>query len=74
MAGVVVNILKEQFGLFRYCMSVVTVFYLLFSFGKADALIASYNVAQLGGEMSYRDVAYLTGLSADAVPVLSSCE
>ncbi len=74
MAGVVINIVKEEFELFRYCVSVVAVCYLLFSFGKVDSLIASYNVAQLGNDMSYEDVAYLAGLSADAVPALSKCE
>lgn len=74
MAGVIVNIIRGEFELFRYCMTVVTVCYLLFSFGRVDALTASYNTAHLGEDMSYEDVAYLTSLSADAVPALSRCE
>lgn len=74
MAGVAINIVKSEFELFRYCMSVVAACYLLLSFGKVDLLIASYNVAQLGNDMSYEDVVYLAGLSADAVPALIKCE
>ena len=48
MAGVVLEIREESFQLFGYCMAVVTVFYLVFSFGRVDALVASYNIAQLG--------------------------
>lgn len=71
MAGVVRNVIKEDFPLFRYCTMVVTVFYLIFSFGRADHLIASYNMAQAEEEISYEDFVYLTNLSMDAVPALS---
>lgn len=71
MAGVIINIVKEKFHLFRYCMTVVTVCYLIFSFGRADYLIASYNVAQMGNSISYEDITYLTNLSMDAAPALS---
>ncbi len=74
MAGAVLHVIKEKFDLFRYCTAVVTVFYLLFSFGRADYIIASYNMAQVGTEIGYEDVAYLTSLSADAVPALSRYE
>lgn len=71
MAGIMVNIVRERFQLFRYCIAVVTVCYLLFSFGRVDYLIACYNTAQLGNAISYEDIAYLTGLSLDAAPALS---
>lgn len=71
MAGVMINIVKEKFELFRYCMTVVTVCYLIFSFGRPDYLIASYNVAQMKDSISYEDITYLTSLSMDAAPVLS---
>ena len=74
MAGVIVNIVKGEFGLFRYCMAVVTVFYLVFSFGRPDALVASYNLAQSGDGMSYGDIVYLANLSMDAAPALSKCK
>ena len=71
MAGIMVNIVREKFQLFRYCMAVVTVCYLLFSFGRVDYLIACYNTAQMGNAISYEDIAYLTELSLDAAPALS---
>lgn len=73
LAGVILNIQRERFQLFRYCMAVVTVFYLVFSFGRPDTLVAAYNLAQFEDEVSYQDVAYLTNLSMDAVPALSRC-
>lgn len=74
MAGVIVNIVKGEFSLFRYCMAVVTVFYLLFSFGRPDALVASYNLAKQGDSISYGDIVYLANLSMDAAPALSKCK
>lgn len=58
MAGVVITVLRPEFGLFRYCMTVVTVFYLIFSFGRSDYFIAKYNVAQMGEEISFEDLEY----------------
>ncbi len=43
--GVVVQIIKEDFPLFRYHMAVVTVLYLALSFAHPDYLIARVNVA-----------------------------
>lgn len=74
MAGVIVNIVKGKFRLFRYSMAVATVFYLLFSFGRPDALVASYNLAMQGDSISYGDIAYLASLSMDAAPALSKCK
>lgn len=71
MAGVVAAVSHPKFGLFRYCVGVAAVFYLVFSFGRTDVLIAEYNVAHMGQDISYEDLRYLTGLSMDVVPVLS---
>lgn len=71
MAGVVGNIIKKEFSLFRYEMVVVTVFYLVFSFARPDYWIAKYNISRIGNEMSYTDVSYLCNLSSDAVPALT---
>lgn len=71
MAGVVAAVTHPKFGLFRYCVAVVAVFYLVFSLGRPDVLIAEYNVAHMGQDISYEDLQYLTGLSMDVVPVLS---
>ena len=43
--GVVANIFKEGFPLFRYCMTVVAVLYLALSFAHPDLIIARVNVA-----------------------------
>lgn len=43
--GVVVNIFKESFPLFRYSMTVVAVLYLALSFAHPDLIIARVNVA-----------------------------
>ena len=71
MAGVVFTVHKPEFALFRYCMAVVTVFYLVFSFGRPDAIVAEYNVARVGQDISLDDLEYLSNLSMDAAPVLS---
>ncbi len=70
MAGVVITVQKPEFGLFRYCMAVVTVFYLAFSFGQPDVLVAEYNTAKLKDDISYEDLAYLADLSMDTAPIL----
>lgn len=71
LAGVVITIVHREFKLFRYCVAVVAAFYLIFSFGKVDALVARYNVGRMGDDISYEDLNYLADLSVDAVPALS---
>lgn len=71
MAGVVTAVQRREFDLFRYCMVVVTAFYLVFSFARPDVLVAEYNVAQMGEDISYEDLEYLASLSLDAAPTLS---
>jgi len=67
--GVILQLYKKQFSLFRYGVVVVTICYLGLSFAHPDYWIARYNVAQQksGIEIDYD---YLHGLSADAAPVL----
>lgn len=43
--GIVVNIFRESFPLFRYCMAAVAVFYLALSFAHPDYIIAKVNIA-----------------------------
>ena len=76
-AGVLINIFKAGFPLFRYSLAVVTVLYLALSFAHPDYIIARVNVANIavteGGEKSaaaYHDYWYLSRLCADAAPVL----
>ncbi len=78
--GIVINIFKEGFPLFRYSMVVVTVLYLLLSFSRPDYIIAKVNVGNIAGreaatEMNtdrraYSDYVFLSRLSADAAPVI----
>ena len=69
LTGLIIQICNENFKLFRYCMTVVTVFYLTLSFAHPDYWIAKYNVAHM--EEEYTDLYYLSRLSADAAPVMA---
>lgn len=76
--GIIISILKESFPLYRYCMVVVTVCYLILSFSHPDYWIAKVNVAGMNPEThseffegdAYTDYRFLSKLSADAAPVL----
>lgn len=75
--GVLINIFKTDFPLFRYSVAVVTMVYLVLSFSHPDYLIARVNVASAAGMeegvesgTGYHDYRYLSGLCADAAPVL----
>lgn len=78
--GIVINVFMEDFPLFRYSVAVVTVLYLLLSFAKPDYIIAKVNISKTVHEdyvvteytdrKPYSDYYYLSGLSADAAPVL----
>lgn len=46
MAGSTVSVYKEDWNSFRYCLPIVTVFYLVFALSGVDQRIAEYNVAQ----------------------------
>lgn len=85
-AGVIIDLYKENFSLFRYGLTAVTVMYLGLSFAHPDLIIAQVNIAGAPRQESlgagpeaadgmeerapYRDFAYLGSLSADAAPVL----
>lgn len=73
MIGVMWNIRKENFALFRYGMVMVTVFYLALSFSHPDYWIAKYNIAMMEEELCYEDLSYLCSLSLDAAPALAEC-
>lgn len=65
--GVVIQIYKESFPLFRYGMTVVTVFYIGLAFSHPDYVIAKFNLENSGASLDY---SYLAELSSDAAPVL----
>ena len=77
LAGIVGKTLKDSFPLFRYGLCVITVCYLVLSYGRPDYWIARYNISaglEQGTEKaetgSGLDTWYLSGLSADAAPVI----
>ena len=77
--GVIVSIFRQRFPLFRYCCVAVTCCYIALSFSHPDYWIARINMANVNGKEqgggffkgeAYRDLSYLSFLSADAAPVL----
>ena len=71
MAGVVILIFKNQFPLFRYCLAVVTVFYIGLAFARPDYQIARYNLTH-GDRGAQIQEGYLSLLSVDAAPAVAS--
>ena len=77
-AGVIAYIVKERFPLFRYSLVVFTCFYIGLSFSHPDYWIAKVNLASTSETRSsffksnvlYEDYDFLSGLNADAAPVL----
>lgn len=80
LTGMILTIYRKDFPLFRYCMMVVTSFYVILAFSHPDYFIAKCNLAQLEcnrqkdsfflGEQ-YADWGYLGTLSADAAPAIA---
>ena len=86
--GVIINIYKKEFDLFRYGVVVVTVVYLAFSFSHPDYYIAKVNLSRayyegleqpdpkagdfFQSDEFYNDFWYLRNTCADAAPVLVS--
>ena len=68
--GVLLQMYRKQFSLFRYCVVVVTVSYLLLSFSHPDYVVAKYNVAKLDELTVNENDGYYRGLCADAAMVL----
>lgn len=84
MIGVTISIRRKEFPLFRYCVTVLTVCYVLFSFGRPDYFIAKVNTDNMekrtqyeffSNSPVYKDQQYLAYyLCSDAAPVLISSE
>ncbi len=81
--GVLLQIWKNRFPLFRYSMTLVSVLYIFLAFSHPDYWIAEVNLANARGqersqfaeefflaEGEYYDFYYLSRLSADAAPVM----
>lgn len=83
LAGVIVQIFRRDFHLFRYGFIVCALWYLVLSFGRMDYWIAKYNVEHCSLPATYTErvslfddddpkvtLRYLTELSCDAAPVV----
>jgi len=74
LIGVIIQIFRAGFPLFKYVMVVCAVCYLVLSFGRMDYWIASYDVdhvvADIHESSAESSLSYLNEMSADAVPVL----
>lgn len=74
MAGALICVYRSKFRLFFYCMIVLTIGYLGFSFARPDYLIANYNLAHME-VMHIDDIHYLmNSLSDDAAPAIAKLD
>lgn len=71
LVGIFVQILREEFHLFRYGLVVVCACYLTLSFGHMDYWIAKFNLEYVASNDGSVDYEYLTSLSSDAAPVIA---
>lgn len=70
LAGVILSEYNQRFPLFKYCVAVVSVCYILFSLSKPDYFIAQYLIDHTE-ILNYEDLSYLTNnLSLDAAPAI----
>ena len=70
LAGVIISEYKKDFLLFRYCVIVVSVCYIAFSFSRPDYYIASYLTSHVD-VLEVDDIKYLTrDLSLDAASIV----
>lgn len=71
LAGVIISVFHKKFPLFGYCVSIVTVCYVMFTLAKPDYFIAAYNIQNQKNNVTEEDVYYLTEeLSFDAAPIV----
>ena len=71
LVGIFLQILREEFHLFRYGLVVVCACYLTLSFGHMDYWIAKFNLEYVASNDGNVDYEYLTSLSSDAAPVIA---
>ena len=73
MAGVVILIFNHEFPLFRFCLAVVSSFYLVFAWMRPDYITARYNVAHRDSIAGVEQSDFMR-LSTDAAPALEGVE
>ena len=72
--AVIISIYKHEFPLFKYCVIVVSVLYLILSFARPDYIIADYNLKNLHtieASIAEQDIDYMKRLSSDAAPAIA---
>lgn len=70
LAGVIISLYNKSFPLFGYCVTVITICYVIFSLGRPDYHIAKYFVDHTD-KIESEDLHYLTSyLSLDAASVV----
>ena len=67
LIGIIAQIYRERFPLFRYTIVIATMFVFVFGIARPDYWIAKYDVDHLSNDQG---IYYLSGLSTDAAPVL----
>lgn len=72
--GILIQVFKDDFHLFRFSLAVVCVFYLCLSFGHMDYWVAKFNLGYVAENNGSVDYMYLTRLSSDAAPVIAEQE
>lgn len=72
--AVIISIYKDTFPLFKYCIVVVSILYIILGFARPDYIIADYNMNYMDtidpgiAEQNYE---YMSRLSTDAAPIIS---
>ena len=72
-AAVIISIFKHEFPLFKYCIIVVSVMYVIIGFVRMDYVIADYNLTYMDtieDDVANQDYEYLKKLSTDAAPAI----
>ena len=70
LAGILIQIYKDDFHLFRYGLVVVCACYLVLSFSHMDYWIAKFNLGYVAVNDGDVDYDYLETLSSDAAPAI----
>ena len=74
MLGVLLLIFKEQFPLFRWCLTATILAYAAFAWCRPDYQIARYNIARQDGMIDQENIDSLLLLSADAAPAIAHAQ
>jgi hypothetical protein len=70
LAGIIISVYRPEFPLFKYCISVGFICYLVFSLSRPDYFIADYLIHQ-EEQLNADDFIYITReISYDAAPVV----